>query len=886
MAGYTPLDLAAKFGRTDIVQILLGNWPGVPISDLDINRLRSPTVTPMHLAATNGHVEVIKLLLAQGFNPNFRTQDGNTALHEAAKFGRAEIIKILMQSGAQSDIKNKSGETALDVVLKMFRDSRKGEELRTALSAAPRAEQQPRPADQDDSPSSPPGPAKKVRARADYTPTRTDGGALAFRKGDIITVYRRSQNGWWHGELNGAIGVFPQTYVEDIPPSSADTGDRPSAPRPASTARAATAAEEPSPPPRSVPSPRASGMRASSSTMSARSSTMEASPAPRASPRAVPQSVHASEDDAQEDDFEKAGPAVSDRDAGAGAGVGTDAEANRDNDADANVGVDADADANANANADADVGTTASGAPHGDSAVAQITLWLARTRLESYVNALMDNGWDDIRYMHLITEADLDAMGMSAPGSRKKFLLAVSKLPKTHHELRGGPPATVMDLLDTLNLAQYEQNFSENNYDTVESVIEIAEEELEPIGVTLRGHQARLLYAGRVLSGAEEIDEDGTVSGVAAAADDDAEEGFSLEELRNRLPDDLPDDIRNEVEAALATAVQAQAMSKSLEEQLEAKKKALARIREARDQYRLELQQLELGPLPLGTQRPARSENRRSVHGSTSVSVPSVVTGRPDAAKMKSDYVRREMKLTAFAKFRVKYLGVSEVPREFNKLLALEAMRKTKLSGYIDSDSIAEGAFVIFEDRIKVVAANNEIIHEIPIERISYCTRDPAYSRLFGLVCAEPGISNFLCHVYDTRDSKQAVNTLARVCQAVFSKVVMEADRRSGATPEETKSKLRMAEEQLRLSQRHLSAGGTTRPRSMVQEIVPDFAARQHLLPSAHGKPPPGARSAAPPPSGSRVQVLPRQPPSVQPRHSTTSVDDYFANVNAEIDNI
>ena len=39
---------------------------------------------------------------------------------------------------------------------------------------------------------------------------------LSFRKGDIVTIIRKYDNGWWEGELNGVIGDFPYNFVEVI----------------------------------------------------------------------------------------------------------------------------------------------------------------------------------------------------------------------------------------------------------------------------------------------------------------------------------------------------------------------------------------------------------------------------------------------------------------------------------------------------------------------------------------------------------------------------------------------------------------------------------------------------------------------------------------------
>ena len=51
---------------------------------------------------------------------------------------------------------------------------------------------------------------------------------LNFQEGDIITVLRRYENGWWEGEVNGRIGDFPSNYVELCADEDEDDDDVPS----------------------------------------------------------------------------------------------------------------------------------------------------------------------------------------------------------------------------------------------------------------------------------------------------------------------------------------------------------------------------------------------------------------------------------------------------------------------------------------------------------------------------------------------------------------------------------------------------------------------------------------------------------------------------------
>jgi hypothetical protein len=48
---------------------------------------------------------------------------------------------------------------------------------------------------------------------------------LSFGEDDIITIIEKDESGWWHGELNGKVGVFPAAdWVEEVSEAEATRG--------------------------------------------------------------------------------------------------------------------------------------------------------------------------------------------------------------------------------------------------------------------------------------------------------------------------------------------------------------------------------------------------------------------------------------------------------------------------------------------------------------------------------------------------------------------------------------------------------------------------------------------------------------------------------------
>uniref|UniRef100_A0A3Q2D0N4 CASK interacting protein 2 n=1 Tax=Cyprinodon variegatus TaxID=28743 RepID=A0A3Q2D0N4_CYPVA len=151
-----------------VVQLLLSS--NMVVALLEDER-KEPTdssyTTPLHLAARNGHKDVIRLLLKAGIDIN-KTSKSGTALHEASLYGKTEVVRLLLDAGVDVNIRNTYNQTALDIV-NQFTTSHASKDIKQLLRDATGILQ--------------------VRALKDHWNLH-DPTALYIRAGDVITVSR------------------------------------------------------------------------------------------------------------------------------------------------------------------------------------------------------------------------------------------------------------------------------------------------------------------------------------------------------------------------------------------------------------------------------------------------------------------------------------------------------------------------------------------------------------------------------------------------------------------------------------------------------------------------------------------------------------------------
>jgi len=100
----SPLMMAALKGHLELARKLIGR-------DADVNKTGW---TPLHYAATNGHVAIIELLLERHAYIDAESPNGTTPLMMAAHYGSTAAVKVLLDAGADPKLRNQLGLSAID----------------------------------------------------------------------------------------------------------------------------------------------------------------------------------------------------------------------------------------------------------------------------------------------------------------------------------------------------------------------------------------------------------------------------------------------------------------------------------------------------------------------------------------------------------------------------------------------------------------------------------------------------------------------------------------------------------------------------------------------------------------------------------------------------
>ncbi|XP_003340357.2 caskin-2 isoform X2 [Monodelphis domestica] len=471
----TPLDLACEFGRLKVAQLLLNSHLCVALLEGEAKDPSDPNyTTPLHLAAKNGHKEVIRQLLRAGIEINRQTKTG-TALHEAALYGKTEVVRLLLEGGVDVNIRNTYNQTALDIV-NQFTTSQASREIKQLLREA--------------------SGILKVRALKDFWNLH-DPTALNIRAGDIITVLEQHPDGRWKGHIHESqlgrdrVGYFPPGIVEVVSKRTGVIIPHPSAGtiplRPSFSRTPQLLADDPLHPltysqlPRAVISPdspasdrnsvgsegsvgsiRSAGSGQSSEGPNGHNTGLlientqpltpsgEDLPLPGLHPTSLPEGLshwsltnHRPREQIFNQDVRPEQMLE-----------GKDAQA--------------------------------------------IHNWLSEFQLESYTAHFLQAGYD-VPTISRMTPEDLTAIGVTKPGHRKKIATEITQL-NIAEWLPSYIPADLLEWLGALGLPQYHKQLVSSGYDSMGLVADLTWEELQEIGVNKLGHQKKLMLGVKRLA--------------------------------------------------------------------------------------------------------------------------------------------------------------------------------------------------------------------------------------------------------------------------------------------------------------------------------------------------------------------------------------------------
>lgn len=93
-------------------------WNNKPLEEIEALLVNEEAVNcvdasngnaPIHIASQNGHLDIVRLLIAKKANLNAQNMKGNTAIHMAVGYDYYEVSTALIDAGADPEMKNELG---------------------------------------------------------------------------------------------------------------------------------------------------------------------------------------------------------------------------------------------------------------------------------------------------------------------------------------------------------------------------------------------------------------------------------------------------------------------------------------------------------------------------------------------------------------------------------------------------------------------------------------------------------------------------------------------------------------------------------------------------------------------------------------------------------
>ena len=108
--GFYPVGLAAFFGHLDAVKALVAAGADVRAA------ARNPfKVQAIHAATASGNLEIVRVVLEAGADPNAQQQAGFRPMHEAGANNRRDLAELLVSYGGDPTLTNDEGKSSIDL---------------------------------------------------------------------------------------------------------------------------------------------------------------------------------------------------------------------------------------------------------------------------------------------------------------------------------------------------------------------------------------------------------------------------------------------------------------------------------------------------------------------------------------------------------------------------------------------------------------------------------------------------------------------------------------------------------------------------------------------------------------------------------------------------
>ena len=113
VTGNTPLHVAAEKGHVEIAKLFLEHGADPNAKE------KLGGETPLYWAVSFDHTDIAKLLLKHGADPNNKSkryiEDGRAVLHLAVHTGDVDLMRLLLEKGANPNVRDRYGYTPLHI---------------------------------------------------------------------------------------------------------------------------------------------------------------------------------------------------------------------------------------------------------------------------------------------------------------------------------------------------------------------------------------------------------------------------------------------------------------------------------------------------------------------------------------------------------------------------------------------------------------------------------------------------------------------------------------------------------------------------------------------------------------------------------------------------